>query len=241
MNKLIKALAAIRSTSIAYLTGTFSLFLHIWFCYLWQPAEIIAEPIQSQWIEVALTAPQPKQPVPEPVAPAPSKPKEVKTTQPKAIPKPIKKTPPRKPVPKKNDLAPTALIPPLVKVEIPIAPTPTKTETVARTPPTNLSAQSNESRNGLTKGVVVLQRVSPEYPERALMRGIEGRVTIEFTIKPNGEIAKLSIVSAEPSDVFNEAALTAIKKWKFKQKIVDGVAVEQRTRQTLSFKLNHGR
>lgn len=97
-------------------------------------------------------------------------------------------------------------------------------------------ADENAS-SGFSKGVVVLERTQPEYPERALKRRIEGRVTMEFIIKPNGEITKLTIVSAEPGDIFNEAALTAIKKWKFKQKIVNGMAVEQRALQTLSFKL----
>ena len=45
------------------------------------------------------------------------------------------------------------------------------------------------------------------------------------------------MVSSEPEDIFDDAALTAINQWKFKEKIVNGVSVTQRAVQKLQFKL----
>gem|GEM_PF-4333504 len=53
-----------------------------------------------------------------------------------------------------------------------------------------------------------------------------------------GTVIDPVVVGAHPSDIFNEAALIAIRQWKFKQKIVDGQPVEQRAVQTLQFKLS---
>jgi len=39
--------------------------------------------------------------------------------------------------------------------------------------------------------------------------------------------------------MFNDAALTAIEKWKFKEKLINGVAVTQRAVQVLKFNLKN--
>jgi protein TonB len=82
-----------------------------------------------------------------------------------------------------------------------------------------------------------LVRVQPKYPSRAVNRHIEGWVKIEFTIDTSGDVTDTTIVASQPTEVFDSEALKAIKKWKFKEKIVNGVAVEQRAIQTLQFKL----
>jgi protein TonB len=73
--------------------------------------------------------------------------------------------------------------------------------------------------------IIPLVRVLPQYPPRALSRGIEGWVLVEFTISPAGTVKDPVVIDAQPSDIFNRAMLRAIRKWKYKPKIVDGVAV----------------
>jgi len=46
------------------------------------------------------------------------------------------------------------------------------------------------------------------------------------------------VIKAEPASVFNDAALKAILKWKFKPKLVDGQAVERQATQEIEFKLS---
>lgn len=90
---------------------------------------------------------------------------------------------------------------------------------------------------GASSGVIPLSRVPPKYPVRAINRHIEGWVKIEFTITTTGKVIDPVVVDAQPADIFDEAALKALRQWVFKQKIVDGQPVEQRAVQTLQFKL----
>jgi protein TonB len=74
---------------------------------------------------------------------------------------------------------------------------------------------------------VPMVRVPPQYPERAMQRGIEGRVLIEFTISKSGSVKNPKVIAYEPSKIFNKAALKAVSQWKYNPKIENGNAVEQ--------------
>jgi len=74
---------------------------------------------------------------------------------------------------------------------------------------------------------VPMVRVPPQYPERAMQRGIEGRVLVEFTITRSGSVKDAKVIAYEPSRIFNKAALKAVSQWKYNPKIENGNAVEQ--------------
>ncbi len=74
---------------------------------------------------------------------------------------------------------------------------------------------------------IPLVRVNPLYPITAAERGIEGWVSVEFSISETGAVKDAKIVDSNPGSIFNRAALRAISKWKYKPKIVDGVPVER--------------
>ncbi len=101
------------------------------------------------------------------------------------------------------------------------------------------TGQGSDDSKAVVSGVVPLFRVPPKYPARAAARHIEGWVTVEFTIQTDGTVDDAIVVSAEPEGIFDEAALTAIGKWEFKEKMVNGVSVTQRAVQRLQFKLEH--
>jgi protein TonB len=85
---------------------------------------------------------------------------------------------------------------------------------------------------------VPLVRVQPSYPERAAARGIEGWVMIQFTITAIGSVKDEKVIAYEPSSIFNRAALRAVRKFKYKPKVVDGVAMDQLGQKiTISFDL----
>ena len=67
-------------------------------------------------------------------------------------------------------------------------------------------------------------KVAPQYPRRALQKGIEGHVTVEFTVTALGTVIDPKVIDANPPNVFNRAAMNAVKKFKYKPKIVDGKA-----------------
>ncbi len=93
-------------------------------------------------------------------------------------------------------------------------------------------------RGKISTNVIPLVRIPPRYPMRAARRNIEGWVKVEFTITETGTVKDAVIVESQPAEIFDRAALSAISKWKFKAKIIDGEAFEQRAIQVLQFKLS---
>ena len=86
--------------------------------------------------------------------------------------------------------------------------------------------------------VVPLVRINPQYPRDAAMNQIEGYVTIEFTITETGSVRNPRVIDARPPRVFDREAIRAILRWKFKPRIIDGVAVERQATQTIDFNLD---
>jgi periplasmic protein TonB len=85
--------------------------------------------------------------------------------------------------------------------------------------------------------IIPLVRISPQYPRQAALDRIEGSVTMEFIVNPDGTVRNVRIVAANPPGVFEQAAITAALKWKFKPKVVDGKPVQQKGVQPMVFKL----
>ncbi|PAJ76263.1 protein TonB [Pseudoalteromonas sp. NBT06-2] len=69
-------------------------------------------------------------------------------------------------------------------------------------------------------------KVSPVYPRRALSRGIEGYVIVEFTVTKSGTVTTPIVVNAKPQGIFDRAAMDAALKFKYKPRVVNGEAVE---------------
>ncbi len=69
-------------------------------------------------------------------------------------------------------------------------------------------------------------KVAPIYPRRAQSRGLEGYVIVEFTVSKNGSVKDAKVVEAKPEGIFERAALDAAAKFKYKPRVVDGVAME---------------
>lgn len=91
---------------------------------------------------------------------------------------------------------------------------------------------------GSDRDVIPLVRIAPDYPLRALTRGIEGWVKVEFTISASGSVKNAKVVAAEPKNIFDDAALKAILRWRYNPRIEGGVAVERVGVQTIiRFKL----
>ncbi|MBY6205931.1 energy transducer TonB [Halomonas denitrificans] len=95
----------------------------------------------------------------------------------------------------------------------------------------------NTNRNA-EGDVVPLVRIQPQYPRDAAMNQIEGYVRVQFTITETGAVTNPRVIDAEPPRVFDRAALRAILRWKFKPRIVDGVAVARTATQTIDFNLD---
>ncbi len=82
---------------------------------------------------------------------------------------------------------------------------------------------------------LLLQKVLPSYPEQALKSGLQGPVTLQARIGPDGKIEDLKLVSG--SLVLGEAASAAVRQWRYKPYLLNGHAVETQTNITVDFRL----
>jgi TonB family protein len=77
--------------------------------------------------------------------------------------------------------------------------------------------------------------VQPVYPENARKKGIEGWVELAFTVTPNGTVDDVEVRNSSPANVFEEAAVRAIRGWRFEPVERDGEKVAQRAMVRLRF------
>jgi protein TonB len=96
------------------------------------------------------------------------------------------------------------------------------------------------SAMGYGSEVIPVVRIPPSYPRPARLARIQGYVTMEVVISPDGTVTDVSIVEAAPPRMFDIAAMDAMKRWKFRPRLVNGVAVSQRAHQTIEFKIEEG-
>jgi protein TonB len=101
----------------------------------------------------------------------------------------------------------------------------------------NLDARGAMSKLSMSAGsdrdTIPLVRIPPDYPQRAISRGITGWVQVQFTITGTGAVKDAIVVDSKPPRIFDEAALKAIMRWRYNPRVVDGVAVERVGVQTI--------
>lgn len=75
------------------------------------------------------------------------------------------------------------------------------------------------------QGYMPFVKVQPLYPEEARERELEGWVDMLITVTKNGSVTNPRVTHAQPPSVFNRAAISCVKKWKYRPKIENGIAV----------------
>jgi protein TonB len=98
--------------------------------------------------------------------------------------------------------------------------------------------QAGDGMSGFDTDVIPIVRVPPAYPQRAKQAKLEGSVTMAVTIRPDGTVADVEVLESDPPRLFDQAAIQAMQRWKFRPKIVNGKPEAQRARQTIEFTLN---
>lgn len=73
--------------------------------------------------------------------------------------------------------------------------------------------------------MIPITKIAAQYPSRALSRGIEGYCTVEFTVTEIGTTDNIVIADC-PESIFERSSIKAAEKFKYKPRVVDGVAVK---------------
>lgn len=76
-----------------------------------------------------------------------------------------------------------------------------------------------------TSDLMTMLVVQPIYPLSAVMREIEGFVVVEFSVRENGTVSNPIVIDSQPDVLFDEAALKAVTRFKFKPREVGGDSI----------------
>ncbi|MBI3447782.1 MAG: energy transducer TonB [Acidobacteria bacterium] len=81
----------------------------------------------------------------------------------------------------------------------------------------------------------LVRRVDPAYPELARISRMEGRVVLEIVVGRDGNVEAVTVLKS--SAVFDEAAMVAVRKWRYEPALQNGRAVKVFVTVVVDFKL----
>lgn len=99
-------------------------------------------------------------------------------------------------------------------------------------PPKVAAPQKLRISSGVAEGNLV-NKVEPQYPQMAKVAHVQGDVVLQALISKNGAIENLRAVSGHP--ILIQAAMEAVKQWRYKPYLLNGEPVEVETTITVKF------
>ena len=94
-----------------------------------------------------------------------------------------------------------------------------------------------ESMGTGTSQLIPIVKVAPRCPRRHKYR--ESMVLCcYYNVNSNGRVSSVSIRSANPARIFNGEAIKAVRRWQFRPKTIDGIAVDQKGELLVEFSCN---
>jgi protein TonB len=219
------------------LAAVLTLCLHLLAAqWLRQPGEAPTEAKPLPPLEVALVAAE----VPKPVAaPVPAPPPPPKKAEPPRPPPPKPPPPKPKPAPPKPKPPKPVAKQPVEPVRRPVEPredapeprpAPPVAERRAASPPQRSASAAppvEQSASAAPKAPTVapltqasfnaayLHNPKPDYPSAARQRGWEGTVKLKVRVSASGQAEQVDIHQSSGYDLLDEAALEAVRQWRF--------------------------
>jgi TonB family protein len=96
----------------------------------------------------------------------------------------------------------------------------------------------SEAKDHNSVAAVILQRihsVDPVFPEEARERDLTGYVDLEFTVRWDGVVEDVTVLKSQPLGIFDQAAVAAVKQWRYRPVQRNGVPVNEHARLRLNF------
>ena len=63
---------------------------------------------------------------------------------------------------------------------------------------------------------------APVYPTDLRVKGVGGKVTVQYDVTPQGQVVNVQVVASEPPGLFDAAAMEAVGSWRFRPQVRDG-------------------
>ncbi len=90
-------------------------------------------------------------------------------------------------------------------------------------------------RQPVLSGGEFVKGPTPVFPRKARRLGLDGSVTVSFTVNDRGRVRDLEVIAAEPEGVFERAVTRAVSRWRFEPFLADGEPVFGRVSRTFQF------
>jgi protein TonB len=100
-------------------------------------------------------------------------------------------------------------------------------------PPPKPTAPQRVKQGGNVTAASIITQTRPLYPPLARQARIQGNVVLHAIIDKDGKVAQLEVISGHPLLV--QAALDAVKQWRYKPTQLNGDPVEVDTTITVTF------
>jgi len=107
---------------------------------------------------------------------------------------------------------------------------------VGAAPPPPKPTQTRIRQGGAVQAAKLVNRVQPQYPPLARQTRISGTVRLHAIISKDGSVQSLSVESGHPLLV--QAALDAVRQWRYQPTTLNGEPVEVDTTIDVIFSLN---
>jgi len=118
---------------------------------------------------------------------------------------------------------------------VPVAPVPLDPAPDAR--PVAAAAKETHVSAPASTSPVLKRRVEPYYPADARRTRRQGWVDVRFVVETDGSVSHAGVVDADPRNVFDRAALSAVERWQFAPGTRDGAPAPMEVRQRIDFRL----
>jgi protein TonB len=162
---------------------------------------------------------------------------------PSPVVKPSKAAPPtviRRNLPQPRPPLPSAPVP--LQIPLPVMPLAAAAEPVRPPPvekapaaaPVAAAPEPKPAKISQVSPGVLISRVNPQYPPAARAARVQGAVVMHAVIGTDGTIQQLRVISGNPLLV--NAAMAAVKQWRYRPYLLGGTPVEGETDITVNFK-----
>lgn len=116
-------------------------------------------------------------------------------------------------------------------------PSPELKKTEKKPVPQGPKSVSASKKANIPQPVVILN-TPPNYPETARRAGWEGRVTVRVEVSADGVPTTVTLGKSSGYGVLDQAALRAVKSWRFQPRTIGGVAMAGVVEVPVNFALN---
>jgi protein TonB len=116
-------------------------------------------------------------------------------------------------------------------------PTPAPTPEATSAPIPEAAPQAHASNVVSAGALERLRYIAPEYPLRARANDTSGWVDLAFDVEANGSVTHVAVLGSDPKDIFDEAAVAAVRRWRYRPVQRDGHPIEQRAQLRIRFAL----